>query len=237
MTTTTPRSLVEAMSEATLAVNDSALRDAVIKEFAWTADLDASHIIVAAKDSAVELAGHVPSLAQVQCATRAAFRVKGVTAVANDLSVHLPYRSTKSDRDIAVAVRDAIKWNAVVPPDSVTIAVTDRVVTLAGQVDYNFQRQEAERIATHTIGVRSVDVQITLPRYPVAGDAAGRIRDALERNALLDAEGIQVSVVGNEIVLRGTVYSWSEKADAGRAAWSTPYVTNVVNLLDVKSVR
>lgn len=223
------------MSTRAAPVTDTALRDAVIKEFRWTAELDHSHIIVAVNDSVVELAGHVPSLAQVQCATRAAFRVTGVAAVANDLSVHLPYRSTKSDKEIALALSDALRWNTVVPQDRVTVAVTDRAVTLAGEVEYNFQRQEAERIATHTIGVRRVDNQITLPHHPVPADAAERIRDAFERHALLDADGIQVTVTGNEMILRGAVHSWAQKADAGRAAWSTPYVTKVVNLLDVVS--
>lgn len=212
---------------------DTALREAVIKEFNWSAELDHSHILVAVNDSVVELAGHVPSLAQVQCATRAAFRVKGVVAVANDLSVHLPYKSTKSDGDIALAVSHALRWNNVVPQDRVTVAVTDRAVTLAGEVEYNFQRQEAERIATHTIGVNRVDNRIMLPHHPVPADAAERIRDAFERHALLDADGIQVTVAGNEVILRGTVHSWAQKADAGRAAWSTPHVTEVVNLLDV----
>jgi osmotically-inducible protein OsmY len=216
---------------------DAALRDAVIKEFEWCAELDPSHIIVGAQDSVVELAGHVPSLAQVDSATRAAFRVTGVTAVANDIAVHLPTRSTKPDRAIAVAVRDAIRWNTMVPQNRVTVAVTDHVVTLAGEVDYNFQRQEAERIATHTIGVRRVDNRVSLPHHPVPADAAERIREAFQRNALLDADGITVSVSGSEVILRGTVYSSAEKADAGRAAWSTPYVTEVVNLIEVKAAR
>jgi osmotically-inducible protein OsmY len=218
-------------------IADRELRAAVKKELDWCPEVDTAHIMIGVTDSVVELSGDVPSLPQVRHATRAALNVKGVSAVANDLSVHVPYQSARPDREIAKAVRDALHWDSIVPRDCVKVAVSDRVVTLTGQVDYNFQREEAEKVATRTVGVRSVDDQVTLPHRPVVADAVERIREAFERSALLDAEGVQVSVVGNEVILRGTVYSWAEKADAGRAAWSTPHVTDVRNLLDVRSVR
>ena len=61
----------------------------------------------------------------------AALRVEGVTAVANDLSVHMPYRSTRSDRQITAAIRDAIGWNVIVPPGCVKVSVSAHVVTLS----------------------------------------------------------------------------------------------------------
>ncbi|MBU1586551.1 MAG: BON domain-containing protein [Actinobacteria bacterium] len=213
---------------------DLQLLEAVRKELAWAPEIDDGHLISAVTDGVAELTGEVPSLDQVRAASRAALRVKGISAVANDLCVRTPFRPARTDREIARAVRDSIFWSSRVPRDCVQVVVSDRVVTLTGGLDWNFQRQEAERIAEHTMGVIRVDNRITLPDHPVAADAAERIRDAFERAALLEADGIQVSVAGNEVILRGTVSSHAEKADAGRAAWSTPYVTSVMNLLDVK---
>lgn len=216
-------------------MSDKDVREAVRHELAWDPDIDDGHLIVSVKDAIVELTGEVPVLDQVRRATRAALRVKGVSAVVNDVSVRVPFRPTHTDSEIAKAVRDAVFWNSRVPRECVSIAVTDRVVTLSGEVEWNFQRQEAQRIAEHTVGVTRVDNQVTLPRRPIAADAAERIRAALERAALRDAAGIEVDIAGNEIILRGAVASHAEKADAGQAAWSTPNVTNVMNLLDVTS--
>ena len=224
-------------TKTTVPVTDPQLLEAVRRELEWTPEVDDSHLIVGVTDGVVELTGYVPSLDQVRLAAGAALRVAGVTAVANDISVKVPYRPARNDREIAKAVRDSIFWCSTIPRDRVGVVVSDRVVTLVGTLEWNFQRQEAERIAEHTVGIVRVDNQIALPAHPVARDAAERIRDAFDRNALLDADGIEVTVTGNEVVLRGTVYSAVEKADAGRAAWSTPYVTNVVNLLVVKSTR
>jgi osmotically-inducible protein OsmY len=216
---------------------DDDIRDAVRREFEWCVELDASHIIIGVTDSVVELSGEVPSLPEVHHASAAALRVRGVSAVANDISVRVPFRSARPDREIAKAIHDALFWDSVVPRDRVKVEVSDCRVILTGEVEYNFQRQEAERVASRTVGVRGVDNRIALPHNPVAGDAVQRIHEAFERNALLDADGVQVTVTGNEVILRGAVTSWAEKADAGRAAWSTPHVTAVTNLLDVRAVR
>jgi len=36
-------------------------------------------------------------------------------------------------------------------------------------------------------------------------------------------------VRGNDVTLTGTVHSWSERASAKHAAWSTPCVRNVID--------
>jgi hypothetical protein len=81
---------------------DLRIRDAVSKELAWDSEIDATAIGVAARDGAVTLTGFIDSYAGKLAAERAAKRVRGVRAVANDVQVRV--RLDRTDEDIA---RDA----------------------------------------------------------------------------------------------------------------------------------
>lgn len=41
---------------------------------------------------------------------------------------------------------------------------------------------------------------------------------------------------GTKVTLTGTVKSWAEKHQAGHAAWSSPHVTEVDNLITVSGI-
>jgi osmotically-inducible protein OsmY len=209
---------------------------AVKKEFDWAPEIDASHIVVAIDGAVISLTGEVPSLEQVRYATRAALGVKGVTSVANDITVRLPWKSAQTDREIAQAVFDSIFWTSVVPRDRIKIAVTDQVVALSGELDWNFQRQAAEKIARRIVGVHRVINGILLVERATAADTAAHIRSALVRSATVDSNAVQIAIDGNVVTLTGNVHSFAEKFDAGRGAWSSPHVTNVYNLLVVKGI-
>jgi osmotically-inducible protein OsmY len=64
-------------------------------------------------------------------------------------------------------------------------------------------------------------------------DIKKRVEDALVRSAEMDAKRIHVEVIGDKVVLRGTVRAWAEKQEAERAAWSAPGVAQVENLITV----
>jgi osmotically-inducible protein OsmY len=66
-----------------------------------------------------------------------------------------------------------------------------------------------------------------------APDLKSKIKAALKRSALIDAENITVDVTGSIAVLRGSVHSISEKEDAGSAVWLSPGINVVDNQLQV----
>ena len=73
--------------------SDAEIRDDVINELYWEPQVTEPEAIgVAVRDGAVTLTGHVPSYAEKLAAARAAERVYGVKAVANDLKVRFSRR-------------------------------------------------------------------------------------------------------------------------------------------------
>jgi osmotically-inducible protein OsmY len=211
---------------------DHELQQAVWSELDWTPEVDASHIGVAVTSGAVTLTGEVPSYSALLAAKKAALRVRGVTALADDLTVHY-IGGPVTDTDIAEAALSALRANSMVPQDTVKVEVRNHAITLTGNVDWNYEREAAAHIVEHLRGVKTVQNLITLNDRASAFDTKTRIKHAIARQAALDAEKILVEVDGTEVTLTGSVANWNERKAAGKAAWASPHVTAVHNKLDV----
>jgi osmotically-inducible protein OsmY len=179
----------------------------------------------------VTLTGHASSYTQKLDAVRAAERVDGVTAVADELEVHLS-GDPRDDADVAKAIADALKWSSTVPT-TVHAEVTSGWVNLTGEVDWSYQRDDAFGIVQGVKGVMGVTNLVTLK--PTASPVAveEEIRSAFERNADLDADGISVTVSDGTVELSGQVHSLHEANIAESAAWSAPGVKSVDRRLTV----
>jgi osmotically-inducible protein OsmY len=213
---------------------DQEIQRNVLEELKWDARVQPNEIGVASKEGVVTLTGWVDSYTKKWAAEEAAHRVKGVRAVANDIEVRIPTAAERTDADIALAVSRAIEWDAMVPTDKVKVTVSKGWVTLEGGVEWQFEKEAAERAARRITGVRGVTNLIRVqPSRPSPADIKQRIEAALLRDAETDAQRIQVEVDGATVTLRGTVRSYAEKQEAARVAWSAPGVKAVENHIQV----
>ncbi|AEA25677.1 transport-associated protein [Pseudonocardia dioxanivorans CB1190] len=220
---------------STITSQDEQIQREVFAELDWDAKVRSNEVGVAVKDGVVTLTGWVDSYAKKAAAERAAHRVRGVKAVANDIVVRLPSSAERTDADIAAEASRALAWQALVPAEQIEVTVSRGYVTLRGEVPWEYQRRAAERVVRRLSGVRGVINSIRV--RPLMSSSPERLRkqiqDALVRDAETDAERITVEVQDDKAILRGTVRSWAEKDEAERVAWSAPGVVEVENQITV----
>lgn len=214
----------------TLSTSDVRIRRAVTQQLEWDPEVDASALGVAASNGAVTLTGFIDTYAGKLAAERAAKRIHGVRAVANDIDVRL--KLERPDPDIARDVVLALELHGTIP-QNVQAAVHDGRVTLTGTVQWLFQKRDAEKAVHHVRGVRHIANYITVVPLAIERDVRHRIVAALHRSADFDARRIAVTVSGDCVTLTGEVASWSERDAAEHAAAQAPGIASVANLLTV----
>jgi osmotically-inducible protein OsmY len=207
--------------------DDRILQQRVMDELAFDPMVDAAHVGVSAHDGVVTLSGHVKTYAAKSAAERAARRVRGVKAVAQEIDVRLPSDKKTADDEIAERAVKLLEWDVVIPPDSLRVKVEHGTVTLSGEVDWAYQRDEAERDVHRLGGVQLIINQIRVRPQTRSVDIKAKIAAAFERTASRDADSVTVDLHGDTVILGGQVQSWSERDDALRAAWSVPGVSKV----------
>jgi nucleotide-binding universal stress UspA family protein/osmotically-inducible protein OsmY len=150
-------------------LRDAKLQADVEQELRREPSIRAGNIGVAAKNGVVELDGHVDSLYEKSAAEHAAMRVANVRAVASEIKVVLPLSAVRTDEDIAQNALNHLEWDFL-SVRNIKVKVTDGWVTLLGSVEWQFQKEEAERVVRHLKGVKGVTNEIEIQPKISVGD-------------------------------------------------------------------
>ncbi|AXY74171.1 BON domain-containing protein [Paraflavitalea soli] len=213
---------------------DAQLQKDVMDELKWHPYLQAAQIGVAAKNGVVTLSGTVVTFGQKLEAERAAKKVAGVKALAEEIQVSLPHSYQKTDSELAEAVLNALKWHSAVQEEKIKVSVEKGHVKLEGTVDWEYQKTSARMAVENLMGVRSVMNSITVQPAVTAKDIEQKIKDSFQRSATIDASHIAVQINDHRVTLNGYVRSLSEKEDAETAAWNAGGITRVESKLEIR---
>ena len=140
---------------------DSQIKIQAENTLLWNEDIDSSNIEVSVSDGVVTLKGMTDSYWKKWEAERLVYRIFGVIAVENHLTI-VPTKSIL-DQDIAEDIETALDRNFYVDAEDVAVKVDRGVVTLVGEVSTTFARTQAEEIAMYTAGVLDVKNELRLP--------------------------------------------------------------------------
>ena len=226
--------LIINLKNNTIMKSDAQIQKDVLEQLKWEPVLTANEIGVSVKNGVVTLSGQVDSYSKKIAAEHAAKSVAGVRTLAEDIQIGVSPRYKKTDAEIAEAVLNALKWHTSVQEDKIKIKVEDGIVSLEGQVDWEFQKTAARSSIENLAGVRAVFNFITVKPKVTPKNVQRKIEAAFQRNASLDAKRIKVDVTGTKVILTGKVKSFAEKEEAARAASAAPGVAMVECQLEVE---
>ncbi len=212
---------------------DEQIRDDIIEEIKWEPQIESTEVGVTVKDGAVSLLGTVGSYAEKLAAERAARRVKGVLAIAEEILVKYPREKSVKDEDIAERIAHVLEWNISLDRQDIQARVRNGFVTLTGVVDWHYQRENARRHVARVRGVAGVSNMITLKTRVAKTDLKKDILQALHRYADLEMSHIDLGISGGRVTITGDVHAWSERKLIEDAVWSSPGVTEVIDNLRV----
>ena len=157
---------------------DAQIKRDVQDELIWEPSIDETRIGVSVEDGVVTLSGEVDSYAKKIAAEKAAKRVRGVRAVAEDIIVNYGMEEEKTDTEIAKAVVNALQWHASVPEDAVIPKVENGWVYLTGQVRWGYQKESAKNAVKDLSGVKGVINSITISQGVEPLEVKKRIKEA-----------------------------------------------------------
>jgi len=210
---------------------DIEIQTNVMEELKSIPSVDSTEIGVGVKNGIVTLWGIVDSYPKKIAVERAVMKIKNVKGIAEDIIVRLNGSNKKTDAEIAQAVLYALEWHSGLEPEKIKILVEDGVVTIDGDVEWDYKRKLASKTVGNIIGVSGIINNMKIASRPMTNQIIEKIHSAFVRNAAIDADQIKVEVLGNKVILSGRVKNWAERKEAEQSVWVLPGVSDVENRL------
>ena len=178
--------------------NDARLEARISTTYALSPHLQAGDITVSVQDGKATLTGAVPEDINKELAEQFARNVEGVTEVDNQLVIDADYVRPEADETpsfgdritdatITAAVKSKLMWTRYAEGLATEVSTESGRVTLEGTAESQAAKDLAERLATTTPGVESVDNQLEV-REPGAAEEPGAGEAAMDKTREVAAD-------------------------------------------------
>ncbi|MBU3593665.1 BON domain-containing protein [Polynucleobacter sp. 71A-WALBACH] len=212
---------------------DLEIQKDVLTELMHDPHIHAGHIGVEVSNGVVTLSGHVESYYEKWKAEKATKQVKGVNALAQEIKVILPGSSTRSDSEISYQIQSLINWSNINPDNNIKAKVEAGFITLSGTVESHSQKELVQHLIANLIGITGICSLINVEPKLSIPLVKKDITDSFRRQAIDEANNLDIAIDNNIVTLSGKVHSWSERNSAVNAAWTIPSVKNVVDKIQI----
>jgi osmotically-inducible protein OsmY len=156
------------------AKTDQEIQRDVFAELSREGRIAPNELGISVMNGIVTLSGHVDSFYKQWAAEDAAQSVRGVKAVVNELEIVLPDYAERSDEEIARSAVQAIESDVLLADLPLHITVGAGWVTITGDVEWNYLKEDAEAILRRLFGVQGVTnlVTVKMPPTPIEQKSA-----------------------------------------------------------------
>ncbi|HET9473648.1 MAG TPA: BON domain-containing protein [Steroidobacteraceae bacterium] len=218
--------------------------------FALSPHLSANDIKVSVREGKATLTGHVADDVNKDLAKQIALGVNGISAVDNNIEVDANYMPPAQsaergfgemveDANITATVKSKMLWSRYVEGIKANVHTTRGKVTLSGTADSAEARDFAEKLATNTDGVYSVDNQLKIGSEKSGGIArtmgtdiadgwiTTKVKSTFMYSSNVDGSDLAVSTNGGVVKLSGKADSAAERSAAIELAGNVRGVKSV----------
>lgn len=144
----------------------------------------------------------------------------------------------KTDVQLQEDVLDELRWEPMLRPSEIGVAVKDGIVTLSGYVSDYSKKLAAEKAVKRVKGVKAVaeDIEVRLPYETLKNDEeiAREVVNALKWNINVPDDKVSAKVDNGWVTLDGEL-EWQYQRDAAMSAVKNLLgVNGVINLIKLK---
>jgi osmotically-inducible protein OsmY len=215
---------------------DEQIKKDLVDQLYWDSRVDAANVNAEVNDGIVTLSGTVPNYSARQAAAASAWTTPGVVSVNNEIKVDYQI-SVPDDRELQERINRLLDWNPVIDAREFNVSVEAGWVTVEGSVDTLWKKDRVEELVMDITGVVGITNKVAVvPTENILDEEIGEsILGALDRNAEIDVNLVDVKVENATVKLSGTVPSRTARRAAYEAALFTQGVNEIVDNLVVFS--
>lgn len=139
---------------------DAEIAERIVHVFAWNSLIPKESVQVKVERGYVTLTGKVDWHYQSQAARDSVAKISGVVGICNNITI----QNAVSHSDVRQRIEDAIKRQAAIDAQSISVAIEGHKVKLSGNVHSWSERRSAEKAAWSAPGVNEVvdNISITI---------------------------------------------------------------------------